>query len=99
MNCTTLTRSGCPSSRRPHPSGAGLSAITLTSSSGCSRGRLLQRVVAPIHQRIAPARLADVAARPLLEMSRHVPRDLAHVPVVVVGEAIAAFLEEPQGPP
>src|SRR6478609_2836730 len=44
----------------------------------------LQRVVAPVHQRVPPRRVRDVPGGPLRQVPVHVPHDLPHVGVVVV---------------
>src|SRR5688500_1160694 len=48
--------------------------------------RLLLGVVAPVHQRVAPAGVVDVAVGTLGQVTLHVADDLAHVCVVVLGQ-------------
>src|SRR3954453_5941493 len=54
------------------------------------------RVVAPVEQRVAPARVRDVAAGALGEVPVDVADDLAHVALIVLGRLPAAEdLDEP----
>ncbi|GAA1899313.1 hypothetical protein GCM10009736_79680 [Actinomadura bangladeshensis] len=51
-----------------------------------SQWRLLERVVAPVHQRVAPLAVLDVAGRALGEVAVDVTDHLVHVRVVLVGQ-------------
>ena len=42
-----------------------------------------ERIVAPVHERIAPAAVSDVALRPLRQMPMHVADDLAHMGKII----------------
>src|SRR5207344_3220925 len=59
-----------------------------------TRSRPSERIVAPVHQRVPPAGVADIAARALGEVPVHVADDLAHVPVVVLVEPLTARAEQ-----
>ena len=49
------------------------------------RSLLLRRVMAPIHQAVAPVRMLNVL-RALRQMAMHIADHLAHVIIVAVGE-------------
>src|SRR4051794_10758598 len=60
----------------------------------------LQRVMAPIHQRVAPLGVLLVAGRPALgEMAMRVAHDLAHVRVVVLVELVLVLALDRHDPP
>src|SRR6056297_1599004 len=56
-------------------------------------------VVPPVHQRIPPAAVGDVAVGPLSEVAVDVADHLAHVPVVVVGELVDVPALQVHDPP
>src|SRR5208283_2567548 len=56
--------------------------------------------MAPIHQRIAPARMLDVVLRALSQVSMHIARDLAHMRIVLVRQLVRALaLDLDDAPP
>ena len=53
-------------------------------------GLILQRVVPPVHERVAPARMLDIMVRALRDVPLDVGDDFAHVGAVVFTETTAA---------
>src|ERR1700751_229095 len=77
--------SDTPAYARPDPRPTTVGRASRGDPTGAVRySPLRPRIVAPVHQRIPPCGLADIAARPLREVSLGLTDHLVHVRVVVV---------------